>query len=127
HFADEVLARAKKIPPDATPQWGKMTRSQMFGHLTDVLHYTMGRRGEMPDKSTWVTRNILRRLIFSGLVKIPKNVKLPRKPGKPAPHISEGDLETLEATMSEYLVKAPVGELDPPRHPFFGNLGIDGW
>lgn len=126
-YAHELLERARRIPEDRVPDWGKMNRAQVYGHLTDVFQYTMGRRGVMPDKSTWVTRNVFKRLLFLGLAKIPKNVRLPAKPGQTPPPIAEGNMETLESAIEEYLAKAQAGDLDPPRHPFFGKLSIDEW
>lgn len=128
HFAEHLLERAARIAPDAQPQWGTMSRNRMFGHLYDIFEYCMGNMGEAPDKSTFKTRVIFRPLILSGIVKIPKNVKVP--PGKgdgPKMFERETELDELRAKMEEYLAKCQAGELDPPRHPFFGDLGVDGW
>jgi hypothetical protein len=127
-FAQNVIKRAETIPTDKKPEWGNMNRNQMFGHLYDVFEYCMGRAGEMPDKSSFKTRYIFRPLVFSGIVKIPKNVRVPRpKDSDREMFKREVELDELRAKMDEYLACCQAGDLDPPRHPFFGDLGIDGW
>lgn len=125
--ARETLRRAAGIPADAAPRWGTMNRDQMFGHLAETTLYTMGRRGPGVDRSTWFTRNLIKPVILSGAVKLPRNVKLPRRPGQPAPMMADGDIESLEAVIDEYLALAQAGELEPRLHPFFGLLGVDEW
>ena len=126
-FVENILQRMSKIPADAKPAWGKMTRDELIGHMTMVMRYTLGKGPEMPDKSTWVSRNIIRHLILNGIVAIPQNVRLPKpkKPGEAPP--PTGDMETLHAVLEEYLSAAETGRLSPPPHFFFGDLGVDGW
>lgn len=126
-FVEDVVRRLRTIPADAKPRWGTMSRDQLFGHLIMVMRYCMGRGPELPDKSTWVSRNLIRPLILNGLVPIPKNVRLPRPKSAPAPAEPAGDLETLHAVLEEYLSAVETGQLHPPPHFFFGDLGVDGW
>jgi len=126
-FAELVHDRAGRIAPDGRPLWGKMSRDQMFAHLCGVFEYCMGRRGVMPDRSSFYSRNILGPLIVNGIIKIPKNVKVPRPREDRDKPLPECSLDTLKTTMGEYMAKTQAGELDPPRHPFFGELGVDGW
>lgn len=127
-FVAEVIARLGKLRPDAKPRWGKMTADEMVGHLIESLRSAMGRGPELPDVSTWFTRNLIGPLLLAGWLPIPKNVKGVRPVGTPndAP-MPRGDAETLHAVMDEYLRLVESGELDPPRHPAFGEIGVDGW
>jgi hypothetical protein len=126
-YVNHAMSRLKLIPPDAKPAWGKMNRDQLYGHLIMVMRRCMGRGPDVPDKSTWLTRNVLGPLIINGFVKIPKNVRIPRPKGQTAPIEHSGDLETLHAVFEEYLSAVETGKLDPPHHPFFGRIGVDGW
>ena len=126
-FLEETMTRIANIPAEKKPVWGSMNRDQMIGHLTAVFHYTLGLGPEMPDMSTWFSRNVLRHLLLSGVVRIPKNVRAPRPTGAPSGPPPEGDATILLSTMEEYLARAQAGDLDPPPHPFFCDLGVDGW
>lgn len=127
HYVEELIARLRKLSPDAKPQWGTMTGAQLLGHLIMVMRYCLGKGPEMPNKSTWFTRNVLGPLVLNGLLAIPKDVKLPRLSGKRPGLPADGDIETLHAVLEEYLHAAQTGELKPPHHFAFGDLGVDGW
>jgi len=127
-YAEEVLARLSALPPDAKPQWGSMTLSQMVGHVNLVVRYTLGEQSELPFKGNWRTRRIFGPLILNGIVKIPKNVRLPRPEGaKTPPPPPEGDLDTLRLSLDEYLKRAEAGGLPARPHPFFGMLTPRQW
>lgn len=66
-------------------------------------------------------------LIANGIVSIPHNVKIPSRPGKPAPVVPEGTIEQLRASIDEYLARAERGGLAPAIHPFFGPLSATTW
>ena len=121
------MERVKRLDPNAKGAWGQMTGEQMLGHVTGVVRYTLGQGAEMPYKGTFKTRYIYRPLILNGLVKIPHNVRVPPPKGMktmPTPH---GTVDGLREALHEYLARAQAGDLDPPHHPFFGDLGVDGW
>lgn len=125
-YVADVIRRLSSIRPDATPAWGTLTPQGMVAHLADTVRYAMGRGGSLPDSSSWFSRNIVRPLILSGMVRIPKNIKAP-EPLKRDPRLSGGDIETLHALLDEYLSLVQAGEFDPKPHPYLGDIGIDGW
>ena len=120
-YAEEVIARLARIPENAQPRWGRLTRDQLYAHLTNALRYSMGRSGEPLNKSTWYSRNVIRPLLFLGVLRIPKNVKIPG-----LEKIPDGDLETLQAVMDDYLNLVQSDELEPYPHIFFGELDVNG-
>ncbi|HUW60380.1 MAG TPA: DUF1569 domain-containing protein [Candidatus Bathyarchaeia archaeon] len=122
----DVINRLQQIKPDAIPRWGTLTPSKMFAHLIDSVRYSMGKAGDLPDKSNWLSRRILAPLILRGIVKIPKNVKGATSTGPVTPP-SQADLETLHAVLEDYLALVQAGELEPKPHPVFGHIGVDGW
>jgi hypothetical protein len=121
-YAEEVLTRLKNVPQDATPCWGYLTRDQLYAHLTNALRYSMGRSGEPVNNSNWFSRNIIRPLLLWGVLRIPKNVKIPG-----LDQIPDGDLETLQAVIEDYLSLVQADEFEPYPHIFFGELDVDKW
>ena len=126
-YIEDVIARLQTIHPKARPLWGEMTGREMIAHLTDALRYSMGRGSQLPDRSTWFTRNVLRRLLFWGVVRIPRNVRLPRATDERPVARERADVETLQAILEEYLALVQAGEMTPPPHPLLGPLDVDGW
>jgi hypothetical protein len=126
-YVDDIVTRLEGLAPDTNPRWGQMTVPQLLGHLTMVTRYSMGKGPEMPDKSTWMNRTIVGPLLTRGIIPIPKNVKVPPPKGATVALKPEGDLETLQAVLEDYLHAVQSDDLSPPHHPFFGHLGVDGW
>ena len=125
-YLGDVINRLQRVEPDAKPLWGTLTPSRMIAHLIDAVRYSMGKAGNIPDKSNWFTRRILAPLILRGIVKIPKNVK-GATPDGPVTPPNQADLETLHAVLEDYLALVQAGELEPKPHPLFGHVGVDGW
>ncbi len=124
-YVNELVARLGALRRDAKPAWGAMTPEQMVGHLIETVRYVMGREPDVPFIGNWFTRTLLAPLILNGIIPIPKNVKAPR-PNSEAP-LPTGDVETLHATLEDYLSLAQTGDLHPSHHPVFGDIGVDGW
>lgn len=122
-YAADVIRRLAAIRPESKPQWGRMTRAELIQHLGDSVRYSMGRAGVVQDQSNWLMQYIAGPLILNGIVPLPKNIKRPEAPMRPA----QDDIETLQALLEEYLGLVQAGELEPPRHPVFGNIGVDDW
>ena len=36
---EELVGRARKLSPDARPQWGRLSARQILCHVTDVNHH----------------------------------------------------------------------------------------
>lgn len=124
---ETVIAQLATLSEDTRPQWGKMTLPQMRGHLRMVVEYTMGQGPELPFRGNWKSRHIFRRLIISGLVPIPHNIKLPRqKDGSEVP-MPDATLNELKQTLDEYLRTVEAGRAPARTHPFFGVLSAKEW
>lgn len=126
-YVDEILARLATLEAESKPRWGTMNGAQVMGHLAMVVRYSMGRGPTMPDKSTWVSRNVIRPLLFAGWLSVPKNVKVPAPEGAERLPTPSADLETLQAVIEDYLAVAQTGDVAAPPHPLFGDIGADGW
>jgi uncharacterized protein DUF1569 len=126
-YVDEIIERLGKLAPDTKPEWGSMTPEDLLRHLNSVFRYGLGQGPDLPDRSNWKRRNIIRPLLLYGIVKIPRNVPLPRQAREAVLKGPAVELETLHATLKEYLSAAETGALKPRRHPLLGDLGVDGW
>lgn len=129
NYIDHVMTRLSGIEPAAKPLWGRMDRATMVRHLADIVRYSMGHGdAPLPDKSTWLTRNIMAPLLMHGLVRIPKNIKANDLPCCELDEILEPNPDKyLRRMLQEYLDAVQADEVTPPPHPAFGNVGIDGW
>jgi hypothetical protein len=125
--AQTYLDRFAQVAPDATPLWGKMNGAQMLGHVTLVLKYSMGQGQPMPFRGNFMMQYIVGPIMMTGLIKFPKNVPLPRKKGSPPITWPDGDLDSLKAALDEFLTSANNGTMYVMHHPYFGNIGVNGW
>lgn len=121
-YSEELMKRLADIPLDAKPLWGSLTRDTMIAHLAQAVRYSMGRTAPLPDRSTWVSRNLIGPLICNGWLRIPRNVRMQGTDNPPP-----ADLETLHALIEEYLGLVQADELRPHPHVYFGDIGVDGW
>ncbi len=121
------IERLRGIPEDRKPDWGKMNRAQLYGHLCGVLNYCMGKTSPFPNNSTFFRGHILKFLLFSGLKDFPHSVPLPRTEDGNRVNFPEATLEELEATFEEYFIAMEDGRTNLPPHPYFGDIGVKGW
>ncbi len=122
-YVNELVARLGTLHPEMRAAWGAMSSEQMVGHLTAAVRYSMGRGPKLPFVGSWFTRRLVWPLVSAGILRIPRNVKAPNPGGS----LPTGDVETLHAVLEEYLNLVQSDEFQPARHPFFGNIGVDGW
>ena len=127
--AAQALERLAKIPPDAKPKWGAFKGNDVVPHLIGAFQYSMGRLdADIQDVSNFFSRRVAGHLMFSGILRIPKNVKFKTGDGQVTPPImAPGDIGTLNDTMEEFFAGADGGEFTLIRHPYFGELGYRGW
>ena len=127
-YVERLVARLERIAPDAVPRWGVLRRDTLMEHLVWVVRHSMGRSTQMPFSGNWLSVHLLGPLFLRGLIPIPKNLKVPRRLAKQGVTLREpGDLDTLRRLLEEYLNLVQADELHPAPHPFFGDVGVDGW
>lgn len=123
-FAAEVIDRLATLPPDRVPNWGVMKANELIPHLTHSMLWSMGRREAPAFVGNAITKYILWPAFRTGLLSIPKNVKIPIRDGALNPNDS---LDDLKQALDDYLREAELGALKTSPHPLFGDIGIDGW
>lgn len=126
-YVNEIMRRFESLPSGAKPVWGTMTPPELTRHLIFTVKYSMGQAGKSRVYGRWFVRRIIGPLILNGVLRIPRNARLP-KPVLEVQKLQEyGDLETLHAVLETYLNLVQSGELVPEPHPVFGPIGVDGW
>ena len=76
----------------------------------------------------WVTKRVVKPLILGGVLRMPKNLRLPARIAARGVTLREpGDLETLHALLEEYVSLVQADELRPAEHPAFGPMSVDDW
>ncbi len=127
-YVNDIMARLKRIPKDARPAWGTLDRQGLVEHFIWVVRHSMGRSKTVPFLGNWFTRIVLRPIILTALVPMPKNIQFPRWLKETGFNGREpGDEETLHALLDEYLNLVQADELTTGIHPAFGDIGVDGW
>lgn len=124
HYVADVIRRLRRLETDARPTWGSLTSGNLIRHLAAAIRFSMGKAGPAEDRSTWWSRNIIGPLFVRGIFRMRGNLTFP--------HISaalreQDDLETLHALLEDYLNLVQADELRPAIHPYFGDIGVDGW
>ena len=128
-YAAQAIQRLNQIAEDAQPRWGKMSKQEMLEHLIWAVKMSLGRTEKpVPFAGNWFTVHIIRPISLSGVLPIPKNLKLPKALHDQGINGREaGDIQALGVLLEEYLQLVQAGEFTPPPHPVLGELGIDGW
>ncbi|MBI5094268.1 MAG: DUF1569 domain-containing protein [Candidatus Hydrogenedentes bacterium] len=126
-YVNDLIQRVRRIPADAEPKWGSMSPQELVQHLVMTVKYSMGHAGKTKVTGGWFAKNILGPLIMHGFVKIPRNIRLPKRAIDAQRSQEHADLETFHAVLNQYLDLVQAGEMTPEPHPFFGDIGIDGW
>lgn len=125
---EQIFRRLGRISPDAPPQWGSMDRPAMIRHLVWMVRYALGRSGDLPPLHNWFTRTMVRPLMLSGWISMPRNIRMPRLYRKMEIVLQEpGDEETLRALLEDYVNLVQADELVPRDHPLFGPMSVDDW
>lgn len=126
-YVNECAERLSALPHDTTPAWGRMTPEELPSHLAGLLLYSMGRSEPLGDRSNWIQRNVLKRLLFWGVMPIPKNIKVSAVAAERIAPPKPYDVESLHALMDEYLSLVLTDGIEPPPHPLLGAFSVDDW
>lgn len=127
-YADDVIRRLEAIPDDTTPRWGRLRKPELIEHLIWTVQHSMGRSHQMKFMGNWFTRKVVAPIILRGFVRMPKNLRLPKRLETRGVTLREpGDIETLANLLDEYITLVQADELRTAMHPVFGDIGIEGW
>jgi len=123
-FLDDVYQRLDGLAPDTEPKWGRMRPPQLFAHLATAVRYGLGKEPLTPDEGGVFGHHVVAPLILNGLMKLPKNVKAPKMYDTQLPQAS---LDDFRVEADEFLERYNARSIAPPPHPYFGDVGLEGW
>jgi len=124
-FIDDAMTKLGELPADEKPAWGTMSPPQLYGHLTAAVRYSLGKEPQVPNEGGLFGRYVAGPLLLNGWMPFPKNIgPLPKMYAQQDP---EGSIETLAQEVQAFLDGLNAGRLDPPPHPYFGDVGPQGW
>lgn len=117
-----LLARLKRVPPDAKPAWGRLDAPRMVCHVADQMRVALG---DLPTKPvhTFASRTFLKFLVIS------TGFEAPRGKVQTAPEMLTSRPASWEGDLSACLELAErVGRGDAHAvHPAFGPLSPKEW
>ena len=120
----EILARIRRLHPDAPRRWGRMTASEMIAHLSDQMRHTLG--DAACEARPGLLRNPLVRYLVIYWLPWPKGrVKGPPEAFMTKPTTWEADVTALIGLMDRFVVRGPNGEW--PEHALFGRMSGQDW
>ena len=122
-FVDEACKIIRALPPDRKAEWGRMNVGQMFAHMVAAYGYSLGKL-PLTRNEGGIFGRIAAPIILNGLMRIPKDQKAPSMYDAAAPTATA---EELAAVIEEFYARLQDPGFAPPAHPFFGDIGKDGW
>lgn len=124
----EIVERLRRIPEDAVPRGGDLTKQALIQHFIWTLRHCLGKSTRVPFYGNALSCHVTGPLVLHGVLPFPRECRLPKRLQARGISLFEpGNLDTLQALLEEYLSLVQADELRPARHPRFGELGIDGW
>lgn len=122
-----IMTRIELLTEQHIAHWGKMNVNQMLCHCADAMRDAIGAT-EKKDKSSWFSRNILKRLVFLPF-RFTKN--LPTAPDYDTekngtqPKNFQDDKDVLLKLVSNFYYKGINNT--PKINPYFGTYSGADW
>ena len=124
-----LVARLRRLAPDARPRWGRLTAPRLLAHLADSLRFALG-DVDAPPRHGRVAR-LLRRAPAKQLVvywlPFPRHAPQVAALFATPPGAWAGDLAAVEALLDRAAAHAAAARPGWPEHPFFGRLTTRAW
>jgi len=125
----ELLHRLGAVTPESQRRWGKMTPHQMICHLNDSFKSVIGEREVQGDKSSLLTRSVVRWIALYAPLKWPHGVRtMPendQERGGTPPEDFNRDLDALVSMIER--VTHPHRTFEWQRHPLFAEMSERDW
>lgn len=121
-----LIERINRLTGEEKALWGKMNVNQMVSHLVQANEMVFGH--EIPSRSNFISRNILKPMVLY-VLSVPKEVKTSpevdqqEKGRKPQ---NFADDKKLVVELTEKISMLP-DNYDCAEHPFFGKMSAKDW
>jgi hypothetical protein len=128
----ESIALLESLPDDRAPLWGLMTAQHMVEHLGTTYLISNG-KAKVPSEQILekFTKNEARKAVFfSNDDPLPRNIRAPLMPEKPAPcrfATMEDAKKAMIKEMNRYFEFFAQNPAATPCHPRFNYLNFEQW
>ncbi len=119
-------ARARRIAGNAQRQWGTMTAPAMFAHLTRAIELSLG-EVEVPDRSNWLTRSLLRWLVFDSPIPWMRGMKAPAVFFPDTGDDLDRERERFIEALRRFVAAAKASPTRKVASEFFGPMTLAYW
>lgn len=120
---DAILARVRRLSPDATARWGKMSAPQMLVHITEAMRMASG------DLVVRAKRHPVRLPVIKQLmlyvVPMPKNLPTAPELVARAPAVFDEELCAFAEAVRRFAGRDEA--VAWPDHPVFGAMTQHSW
>ena len=121
---DRLVTRIRRLTPDASARWGRLTAPRMVVHLADQLRQALGEIQVRP-RRTVLHWPVIRPLVMYRLPWHRGRIKGSPEIFQTPPSIWSADIATLEGLLARFVNEASRGHW--PDHPLFGPMTRDDW
>ncbi len=125
--AAELFQRLKRLRPDSTRRWGKMSAHQVVCHLADACRMAMGER-RVSDASGLPQRTVIKWIALYAPVTWPPGIltrpEVDQEGGGTRPVDFAADVAQLEALLAALAARRGARW---PLHPVFGPMSEAAW
>ena len=124
----ELIRRLRRVRPESTARWGRMSAHQMLCHLSDACRIVTGQRA-VRSASGPLRRTVVKWMALYAPLPWPAGIptlpELDQQGGGTCPTDFSGDVREVESLL-ERIATLPEGT-DWPDHPIFGAMSQAAW
>ncbi len=125
---DDIIRRVRRLRPDSSPHWGRMSAHQMVCHLSDCFRMTTGEK-RVSDATGVLQRTLVKWIALyipahwpPGIVTRPE---IDQHRGGTSPVDFALDVAELESLTELFATRGK--NFDWPPHPIFGRMSLAEW
>ena len=123
---DETRQRLLRVTAGDIPHWGKMTATQMVGHLGCACEAALGERTVASVKIA-VPPAVMKFMALRSGLRWAKNIQTTAEMKQGIAETPEGAFEVLRQVAIERIKSLASGAQLAPSHPFFGAMSVEDW
>lgn len=121
---DALVARLRRLQPDAARRWGSMTAPRMVAHLSDQMRHTLG-DSVAARRDGFLRWRIVRHAVIYWIPWPKGRIKGPPEAFVTPPGSWEADVAGLETLVERFVARDP--DAPWPEHALLGPMSTEEW